>query len=306
MLITFLGTGAGVPTSIRNVSSIAVRLPQRAETWLFDCGEGTQHQMLRTAVRPSQITRIHISHMHGDHIFGLPGLLATCSLAGDTHGIDLYGPPELESYLNTSLDLSATRLGFPLNIHVAEPGTLYRHGEFTVDCRQLDHRPPSLGFRIIEDDRPGRFDVDQARALGIEPGPVYKQLKRGEVVTLEDGRQIDGAALCGPPQPGRRIALCFDTARSPSAVELAEGADLLIHEGTFASEHAELAAKTNHSTVTTAAQVAAEAGVQRLIITHISSRYARGNPITPHDLLNEARAVFANTELAHDLMEVEV
>ncbi len=306
MQITFLGTSSGVPTRSRNVSSIAMRLPQRAEVWLFDCGEGTQHQLLRSDVKSSQISKIFITHMHGDHIFGLMGLLASCGLAGDVKHIDIYGPPGLGDYLNACQRYSEMRLSYPIKVHNVKPGLIFADDEFEVTCAPLKHRVTAHGFRVTEKDRPGRFDIEKAKSLGIPPGPVYAQLKRGEVVTLADGRQINGQEFCGPPQIGRKMVYCTDTIYCDNSVALAKDADVLIHEATFAHQDAELAVQRLHSTSTMAAQVALNAGVKNLIMTHFSPRYAPTNAIKLDDLLTEARMIFANTYLAYDFMTVEV
>jgi ribonuclease Z len=305
--ITFLGTSAGVPTRSRNVSCVALRLEQRGEVWLFDCGEGTQHQLLRCSdLRISQITRVFITHMHGDHIFGLMGLLATCGMAGHARRIDIYGPRGLGEYVREVTRRSQTRFSYPAEVHTVEPGAVFEDEEYVVTCGALAHRLPALGYRVTEKDRAGRFDVERARALGIPEGPLYGRLKRAQQITLADGRTIDGRELTGPTEKGRTVAYCTDTTYCRGSVELARGADLLIHEATFARADAELARQSTHSTAEEAARVAREAGVGRLAITHLSPRYAEVNPITPQDLLAEARAVFPNTLLARDFLTVEV
>jgi ribonuclease Z len=309
--VTFLGTSSGVPTRARNVSAVALRLPQRAELWLFDCGEGTQHQFLRSDLRVSQLRRIFITHMHGDHVFGLPGLLASLGLAGSCGGIDLYGPDPLRDYLEGVMRASSTRIGYPLRTHrvreaAARGSVLLDDDDITVRCAPLTHRVPAYAYRVERKPRPGRFDVERARALGIPPGPVYAELKAGRSVTLEDGRVIRGEALCGPPRPGCSVVYCTDTVFSEAAVELSRGADLLIHEATFAHGEAELAIARQHSTSTMAAQTALEAGVKRLALTHLSPRYVAGNPMTPDDLLAEARAIFPETLVARDFLSLEV
>ncbi|HIK26099.1 MAG TPA: ribonuclease Z [Thermosynechococcus sp. M46_R2017_013] len=306
MEITFLGTSSGVPTRTRNVSSVALRLPQRKEIWLFDCGEATQHQLLRSDLRTSQIRRIFISHMHGDHIFGLMGLLASCGLAGTVSQIDVYGPATLDRYIASCLRWSAMRLPYKLQVHTVEPGEVFSDGEFTVTCRLLQHRVPAFGYRVTESDRPGRFHVEKAQALGIPFGPLYGQLKQGKTITLEDGRTFDGRDFCDPPQRGRSMVYCTDTVFCESAVELAQQADVLIHEATFSHQEAELAFARLHSTSTMAAQVAAFAQVKLLFLTHFSARYAPGNPLQVEDLLAEAQAIFPNTRLARDFLHYEI
>ncbi|WP_445634213.1 ribonuclease Z [Nostoc sp. DSM 114161] len=306
MQITFLGTSSGVPTRSRNVSSVALRLPQRAELWLFDCGEGTQHQILRSELKISQLSRIFITHMHGDHIFGLMGLLATCGLAGNVERIDIYGPPGLNEYIQAASRYSHTHFSYPIKVHAIRPGIIYEDDDFIVSCGNLHHRITAFGYRVAEKDRTGRFDIEKAKALQIPSGPIYGQLKRGETVTLEDGRVIHGAQLCGPTEIGRKIAYCTDTVFCDGAVELAKDVDVLIHEATFAHQDADMAFQRLHSTSTMAAQTALAAGAHRLIMTHFSPRYAPGNNLELKDLLQEARAIFKNTDMAYDFMVHEV
>jgi ribonuclease Z len=306
MQITFLGTSSGVPTRSRNVSAVALRLPQRAEFWLFDCGEGTQHQILRSDLKISQLTRIFVTHLHGDHIFGLMGLLATYGLAGSPTRIDIYGPPGLNDYLQACQRYSYTHLSYPLKVHTVRPGVVYENDEYSVICGPLKHRVTAFGYRVVEKDRPGRFNVEKATELGIPSGPLYGKLKRGETITLPDGRQINGADLCGAVEVGRKIAYCTDTVYCEGAVELAQEADVLIHEATFAHQDAQLAFDRLHSTSTMAAQVALGAGVKHLIMTHFSPRYAPGNDIQLDDLLREARAIFPSTQMAYDFLSYEI
>jgi ribonuclease Z len=304
--ITFLGTSSGVPTKSRNVSSVALRLPQRAELWLFDCGEGTQHQILRSELKISQLSRIFVTHMHGDHIFGLMGLLASCGLAGNVDKIDIYGPSGLNEYLQAASRYSHTHFSYPIKVHTVQPGVIYEDEEFTVTCGLLHHRITAFGYRVAEKDRTGRFDIDKARSLEIPSGPIYGKLKRGETVTLEDGRVINGSELCGPIEIGRKIAYCTDTVYCDGAVQLALDADVLIHEATFAHQDSDMAFQRLHSTTTMAAQTAYGAGVHKLIMTHFSPRYAPGNSIELKDLLKEARAIFPKTIMAHDFMVYDV
>jgi len=304
--ITFLGTSSGVPTRSRNVSSIVLRLPQRAECWLLDCGEGTQHQLLRSEIKISQLKRIFVTHMHGDHIFGLMGLLASSGLAGSAQSIDIYGPGGLQEYLRACCKYSYTNLTARLRVHQVQPGVIFEDQEFTVSCLPLKHRVPAFGYRISEKDKPGQFLVEKAKALGIPPGPIYGRLKQGENIVLPDGREIKGADLCQEPETGRKIAYCTDTVFCEGAIELAQDADVLIHEATFAHQDAELAFDRLHSTSTMAAQVALAAGVKQLIMTHFSPRYTPGNSLTLENLKQEARAIFPRTKLAYDFFTYEV
>lgn len=306
MEITFLGTSSGVPTRSRNVSSVALRLPQRAEIWLFDCGEGTQHQLLRSELKSSQIRRIFVTHMHGDHIFGLVGAIASSGLAGKAQNIDIYGPAGLGQYIKACTKYSYMSFGSRVKVHQVEPGLVYEDEQFEVYCQLLKHRIPAYGYRIVEKNRPGRFDIEKAKALNIPPGPVYGKLKQGATVTLADGRQINGKELCGETEVGRKFVYCTDTVFCDAAVNLASDADVLIHEATYAHQDAEMAFERLHSTTTMAAQVALLAGVKQLIMTHFSPRYAPGNDIQLNDLKQEARAIFPNTKLAYDFFTYEI
>lgn len=307
MQITFLGTSAGVPTKSRNVSCVALRLPQRGEVWLFDCGEGTQHQLLRSDLRISQIRRVFITHLHGDHLFGLVGLLATCGMAGHAERIDIYGPPGIREYVEQMVRCSETRFSYPVEVHpVHEAGVVFEEEEYQVSCLPLAHRTTTFGYRVTERDRAGTFQVERALALGIPAGPLFGRLKRGEQITLPDGRRIEGRELCGPVARGRVVVYCTDTIYCRTAVELAREADLLIHEATFAARDLDLARQSLHSTSEMAARVAREAAARRLVITHLSPRYGPGSDLDAEALLREARAIFPGTELARDFLTLEV
>ena len=311
MQITFLGTSSGVPTLTRNVSSVALRLPQRPDIWLFDCGEGTQHQFLKSELRISQIRKIFISHMHGDHIYGLPGLLSSIGLSGTSKGIDLYGPHELQDFVYGVMRSSSSRISYPMNFYQVENSAnkkefLLDENDFCVKCTELKHRIPSYAYRVNQKPRPGRFDIEKAKSLEIPPGPIYAALKRGERVQLKDGRKFNGKDFCGESKPGLSMVYCTDTVFTESAIEISSGTDLLIHESTFSHQDSDMAYQRGHSTSTMAAQIAAEAGVGKLVLTHLSPRYAPGNRSTQHDLLNEAKAIFANTLLAKDFLNIEI
>jgi ribonuclease Z len=285
---------------------VALKLPQRGEVWLFDCGEGTQHQLLRSELNISQVTRILITHMHGDHVYGLMGLLATCGMTAHARGISLYGPRGLAEYVREVSRRTQLHTSYPLEVHTVEEGKVFEDEEYTVTCAPLKHRLPAFGYRVTEKDRPGHFDVARAQALGIPSGPIYGRLKRGERVTLADGRTVSGADFSGPALRGRSVVYCTDTTFCRAAVELARDADLLIHEATFAEADEPLAVRSTHSTAAMAARVSHEAGARRLLLTHFSPRYFPGNQTEPDDLLREARAVFPATELAHDFLSVDV
>jgi len=306
---TFLGTSAGSPSRTRNVSSLALRLPQRSEWWLFDCGEGTQHQLLRTPhLRLSQLTRIFVTHMHGDHFYGLPGLLASRGLAlGGASEVTIHGPDGLGRWLNSTLRLTGHRPAYPIVNDVVSQSWILRENGFTVDVCPTDHRLDSYAYRIREADTPGAFDVDKALADGLPSGRLFGQLKAGEIVTLPDGRVINGADYVGETKRGRMTVYTGDTRPSDAVIELSTGADLLIHEATFHSSEQAQAEKSAHSTSREAANVALRADVKELVMTHFSSRYDPDTAdIGMGMLLDDARAVFPNTRLASDFQRFTI
>jgi ribonuclease Z len=307
MKITFLGTSSGAPSRYRNVSGIAVQLAQQSGAWLFDCGEGTQHQIMRSPLRLSQIERIFITHLHGDHVFGLPGLLASRSLqAGSTTAVTLYGPPGLDEYLRHVMDLTQTRPGYPFEVVTVSPGVVYQDERTEVRCVPVAHRIQAFAYAVTERDLAGHFDAAAAHRLGIPAGPIYGRLKQGETVLLDDGRSVDGRTLTGPPRRGRKLAYSGDTTYTRNLVELADRADVLIHEATYLGEDIALAERSSHSTAVMAAQAARQADVRTLILTHVSTRYEGEGGGRLADLLAEAQAIFPNTLLARDLWSFEI
>ncbi len=311
MNITFLGTSSGVPSLTRNVSSLALKLSQSSEVWLFDCGEGTQHQIMKSNIKSSQIKKIFISHMHGDHIYGLPGLLATLGLSGNSKGIEIYGPSELEGFINSALKSSFCKLSYPLHFvkvekFASEKKFLFENEKIKVNCASLKHKIPAYGYRVSEKDKPGIFDIKKAETLKIPPGPIYSELQQGKFITLTDGRSFDGKEFCGPPRKGESFVYCTDTVFSESAVSLSKNADLLVHESTFSQEDESMAYEKLHSTTIMAAKTALLSNTKKLIITHLSPRYTTKNSITPKDLLKEAQKVFQNTHLAKDFLTAEI
>ena len=311
MNITFLGTSSGVPTLTRNVSSLALKLSQTAEVWLFDCGEGTQHQLMKSNIKSSQIKKIFITHMHGDHIYGLPGLLATLGLSGNSNGIEIYGPSELKSFVTSALESSFCKLSFPLRFREVEDFAslnkiLFENDKLKVHCACLKHRLPAYGYRVSEKDKPGVFDIKKAEDSNIPPGPIYSELQAGKTVQLKDGRSFNGRDFCGPPRKGESFVYCTDTVFSESAVNLSKNADLLVHESTFSKEDEKMAYEKLHSTTIMAAKTALLSNVKKLIITHLSPRYTQRSPIKPSDLLKEAQKIFPNTYLAKDFLTAEI
>ena len=305
MQLYFLGTGAGSPSCQRNVTSAILDLQaEQHGLWLFDCGEASQQQMLKGPYSPRRLEKIFISHLHGDHLFGLPGMLDSRSMQGATTPLTVYGPPGLREYIDASLRLSYSHLIYPLEIiEIERDATLFDDGAFRVECRYLQHTVPSLGFRIREHDLPGTLDANALAAAGIAPGPVYAQLKNGACVTLDDGRRLNGADFLSPPKPGRVVAIMGDTAFCPAAIELARRADVLVHEATFADADLTAAQQYGHSRTSDAARVASDAQVRQLIITHLSARYR--NEALPA-LLAEARAIFPATDMAADCLAFKI
>ncbi len=311
MNITFLGTSSGVPTLTRNVSSLALKLSQTAEVWLFDCGEGTQHQIMKSNIKSSQIKKIFITHMHGDHIYGLPGLLATLGLSGNSNGIEIYGPSELKSFVTSALQNSFCKLAFPLHFVEVEDFAafnkiLFENEKLEVQCGCLKHRLPAYGYRVSEKDKPGIFDIKKAEDLNIPAGPIYSELQAGKTVKLKDGRSFNGKDFCGPPRKGKSFVYCTDTVFSESAVDLSKNADLLVHESTFSKEDEKMAYEKLHSTTIMAAKTALLSNAKKLIITHFSPRYTQKSSIKPSDLLKEAQKIFPNTFLAKDFLTLEI
>ena len=305
MELFFLGTSAGVPTRTRNVTSILLDLqhPTRGGLWMFDCGEGTQHQLLRTAAHPGKLDKIFITHLHGDHLFGLPGLLCSRSMAGNIQPLTIYGPPGIREFVETSLRISGSWTDYPLEIIEIKPGVVFKDDAYTVTAAALNHPVECYGFRIEERDKPGALDGAALIAAGVPFGPLFQQLKRGESVTLEDGRTINGAEYLSPPRPGKKLALFGDTAPCENALALAQGVDLLVHEATLEVAMEEKANSRGHSSTHQAARLARDAQVKKLIVTHVSSRYdAEGCAM----LLAECCAIFAASELAEDFATVRV
>ena len=297
--VTFLGTGAATPTIDRNVAGMAVQ--REGETLLFDCGEGNQRQMMRYGVGFS-FREIFFSHYHADHLLGVTGLLRTMGLQDRSAPVTLYGPKGAQRVLGAAISLGIERNKFPVEIIEIKPGDRLARDEYEIVVFETEHRADTVGYALVEHTRLGRFDPDRARELGIPEGPLWGQLHKGKTVTLPDGRMVGPAELVGVPRPGRTLVYSGDTRPHLAVIEASRGADLLVHEATFGSDEMERARETGHSTAAEAARVALEAGVRRLVLTHISSRYTRDAA----ELLAEARGVFPETVIARDGMTVDV
>ncbi|BBG65765.1 ribonuclease Z [Hydrogenimonas sp.] len=305
MKITFLGTSAGIPTKNRYVSALALQLENSREWMLFDCGEGTQYRLMQTSLSSFNLSKIFITHLHGDHIYGIFGLLASRGLSRAEKEVEIYGPSGIKELLETVLRLSQLNLPFEMNVTEIEDGDLYRFEKFSVEVRKLSHSITTFGFIVTEAEKEGRFDVERARRAEIPEGPLYGRLKRGESVTLADGRRVDGKSFIGAPRRGKRVIIGGDNDK-PSLFEEYNGVDLMIHEATYTQRDFEkLPRKFMHSTAKSVAVAASNMGAKRLILTHISPRYDKEGRV--FELLEEAKSRFdGDVEVAYDLMSVEI
>lgn len=300
LTLRFLGTSAARPTVERNVTSIA--LVREGETILFDCGEGTQRQMMRYGVGFTT-SEIFFTHFHTDHVLGVIGLTRTMSLQGRTELLRLYGPPGAHKALRACIAFGGERLTFPVEVAELEAHSSIDRKEYTIHALPAEHRGASaLGYALIEKNRLGRFNPDLAREIGIPEGPLWGQLHRGERVTLPDGREISAATLVGAPRTGRKIVISGDTRPTSALREMAMHADVIVHEATFGDDEAARAVETGHSTAREAATIARDAHARRLLLTHFSARYSRD----PGDLVTQAQSVFPATVAARDGLEIEV
>lgn len=297
MELYFLGTNAGVPSLERNMTSIALRLfDERRSFWLFDCAEATQHQILSSPLKLSKLEYIFITHLHGDHLFGLPGLISSRSYQGGDTPLTVFGPSGIKKYITNSLEVSESRINYTLHIVEHEGGVLFEDESFRVESALLDHRISSYGYRIIEKDQPGKLNVEVLEKHGIRPGPLYGKLKQGQSVEAPDGTVLHAHDVLGDVKRGRIVTILGDTRPCDASVRLAQDCDVLVHESTFLNELASTAHTYYHSTAKQAAEAAKRAGATRLLLTHFSSRYKYQDQLLK--LEQEAREVFPCSELA--------
>jgi ribonuclease Z len=293
-----LGTASATPTRDRALSATA--LQRQGRILLFDCGEGTQFRLMDAGLSPTRIDAIFITHLHGDHFFGLPGLLASLSLHHRSEAMTIVGPEGLGAILEIIPGVGHHELTFPLEVvefSAAFPKrTVFETDEYRVTARPIDHRVTAAGFRFEEFPRPGSLDVEKARSLGITEYEDFGLLKKGRTVRTADGRTVSPSDVLGPEKPGASFAYVLDSRPVQSAIELARGVDLLFHEATFLHEDSDRAESTGHSTAREAAEVALEAGARQLLLAHFSARYTDATV-----LVDEARRVFKNTEAAVEL-----
>jgi ribonuclease Z len=295
--VVFLGTAGSMPTAARAPTALFVR--RGGERLLFDCAEGTQRQLLASAVGLVELEEVFITHYHADHYLGLPGMLKTFALRGREAPMTIYGPPGLRDLFG-SLKRIFGRLTYPYELVELGPGDRLARDGYALEPFAVEHGVSAIGYALVEDGRPGRFDVDVADSLGVPDGPERGALQRGEEVRLGDGRVVDPGEVLGPPRSGRTLVVTGDTAPCASVVEAARDATLLVHEATFLEDERERARDTAHSTAADAAAAAREAGVGLLALTHLSNRYSG------RDAALEAREVFADTVVPRDFDTIEL
>lgn len=298
--VHFLGTGGSWPSAQRNVAATAVK--RGGDILLFDCGEGTQRQFQKGGLSYQAVNHIFISHLHGDHVYGLPGLLKTMELNDRQHPLDVHGPPGIQDLMAVYDRIANVHNQFPVRVHEVRDGDRFQiDPQTTVRAARMRHGAYNLGYAVEEGSRPGRFDKPKALSLGVPEGPLFRKLQMGGAVKLKDDRVVTPEMVLGPARPGRTIAVSGDTAPCQALTNLARGADLFICEATYAGDMPDKAEENLHMTAGAAAEAARDAGVRRLVLTHISPRYTNADR---H--LDEARRAFAATTVAEDFSSVEV
>lgn len=298
--VIFLGTAGSVPTPKRSLPAVLIQ--RKGEQLMFDCGEGVQRQMIKAKTGFHKKMKVLISHMHGDHVLGLPGLLQTMALLDRERKLEVYGPSRIERFIEAIKETVQFVLTFPVEIHkIEEAGVVCEEEEYTISAVWANHVIPSLAYALVEKPRPGKFYPEKAKALGVPEGPLWSKLQQAHKVKLSDGQVIKPEQVVGPPRPGRKIVYTGDTRPFEGFVKFAAGADLVIHDATLDDGLAERAEEDGHSTSSQAAENAKKAKVKRLVLTHISARYDDANI-----LLEQAQKIFKNTQVAEDFMRTEI
>lgn len=309
MQIQFLGTGAGQPAKQRNVSSLVLKLLDEInEVWMFDCGEGTQRQILDTTIKPRKVKKIFITHLHGDHVLGLPGFLASRAFQSSEEqtDLDLYGPVGIKQFVLTSLRVTGSRLPYRIHFHEIDEsslGKIMETDKFVIYADKLDHTIFCLGYRVMQKDLEGTLDAEALKAAGVPFGPLFGKIKNGEDVTLEDGTVIVAKDYISEPKKGKIITILGDTRKTPASVRLGLGADILVHESTYGKGDEKIARNHGHSTNMQAAEVAKEASAKRLLLNHVSARFLGRDC---KQLEADAATIFNHVHVVRDLEEVEI
>ncbi|WFM79100.1 ribonuclease Z [Streptococcus pluranimalium] len=309
MQLQFLGTGAGQPAKGRNVSSLVLKLLDEInEVWMFDCGEGTQRQILETTIKPRKVSKIFITHLHGDHVLGLPGFLSSRAFQSSEEqtDIEIYGPKGIKSYVMSSLRVTGSRLPYRIHFHEFEGdslGKIMETDKFEVYAEELNHSIFCVGYRVVQKDLEGSLDADALKAAGVPFGPLFGKIKNGQDVVLEDGTKITAKDFISEPKKGKVITILGDTRKTDASIRLGLGADVMIHESTYGKGDEKLAKSHGHSTNMQAAQVAKAAGAKRLLLNHISPRFLAKDC---RQLERDAAKTFENVKVVFDLDEVEV
>jgi len=298
--VVFLGTAGSIPTLQRGLPAIAVQ--RKGELILFDCGEGVQRQMIRAGIGFHRKTKVFITHMHGDHVLGLPGLFQTMSLLDRKRKLEVYGPSGIRAFVEATQQTVQFTLTFPLEVvEIEDAGVICKEREYEVHAIWVDHVIPSLAYALTEKPRPGKFYPEKAIALEVPEGPLWSKLQHGSAVVLSNGRVVKPEKVLGSPRPGRKIVYTGDTRYLKNLAEFAENADLLIHDATFDDDLWERVREDGHSTPSQAAKTAKKAGAKRLVLTHISARYKEAGL-----LLEQAKKVFPRVDLAEDFMRINL
>jgi ribonuclease Z len=298
--IVFLGTAGSIPTPKRSLPAILIQ--RKGEQIMFDCGEGLQRQMIKAKAGFNRKMKIFVTHMHGDHILGLPGLLQTMALLDRERKLDVYGPSGIKRFLEDIRETVQFVLTFPVDIHeIYKEGVVCEEQEYIVEAVWADHVIPSLAYALVEKARPGKFYPEKAKALTVPEGPLWSKLQHGHEAKLPDGRIVKPQDVTGLPRPGRKIVYSGDTKPFRNFAKFAAGADLLIHDATLDDELTERAREDGHSTPGQAARNAKKAKAKQLILTHISARYDDTSM-----LLEQAQKIFKNTQVAEDFMKIEI
>jgi ribonuclease Z len=299
--ILFLGTGGSVPTVERGSPCIALR--EDGELIFLDCGEGTQRQLAFTNLRYGRLSKILITHLHGDHVLGLGGLLQTLSLSGRKKVLHIFGPPGTSRFLEALRGTLHFMSSFETIVsEIQSAGRVFETNRYSIEVCRADHENVfSIAYSIEEKQRPGEFFPEKARKLGVPEGPLWRKLQYGELVRLADGTEIHPGMVVGPNRPGRKIVYTGDTKPSKEIVSMSHNADVLIHDSTYDDSLTDKAAEYGHSTASQAAEVAKEANAKLLILTHISNRYRN-----EETLIEQAKSIFKNTIVARDFMSIAV